>query len=270
MKYYLLFITLFIVTICKAELKVKIYYEQIDNGYNIYADNSEFCPVSIKLDFSTTNLDVDGGNNNIYVIEALTNKQLLTTLKVSKKGKGYKFTYNYLTNLGNHNEDSYDEDYPYYLPFKTSNTFKVHQGYNGAFSHKNENALDFTMPIGTEIVAIREGIVIEVVENNTKGCSEERCKKYNNFITIYHPDGTFANYSHLKQNGSKVKIGQKVVKGQLIGYSGNVGWSTGPHLHLEVYKQKITDRQTLKTKFKIEDGNRIEFLIEKNEYARNY
>ena len=70
MKKYLLLLILFMPAVCKAELKVKIYYEQIDNGYNIYADNSEFCPMSIKIDFSTKNLSIDGGNNNVYVVNA--------------------------------------------------------------------------------------------------------------------------------------------------------------------------------------------------------
>jgi len=99
---------------------------------------------------------------------------------------------------------------------------------------------------------------------------KEKCKKYNNLIIIYHPDGTFAEYTHIKHNGSKVKIGDKVSKGQLIGYSGNVGWSSGPHLHLVIFNQNLDNRETLKTKFKTGDGSIIEYLVEKEEYSRNY
>lgn len=270
MKNYLVVAFMLLASIGKAEQKVKIYYEQIQNGYNIFADNDEFCPVSIVIDFSLTNLKVDGGNQTIYVVKPQTKKQLLTTLKVAKNGKAYKFSYKYRTNYGNHNNDDYDEDYVYDLPYKTSNKFNVYQGYNGTFSHQNENSLDFTMPVGTEILAIREGVVIDVIEKNSKGCEKEECKKYNNFITIYHPDGTFAEYSHIKQNGSAVKVGDKVSKGQLIAHSGNVGWSTGPHLHLVVFKQKLEKRVTLKTKFKTGDGTKIEFLTEKEDYLRDY
>lgn len=270
MKNYLLLIFLFIITICKAENKVKIYYEKTDNGYNIYADNDEFCPVSIKIDFTVTNLNIEGGNNSIYIVESQKKNQMLTSLKVSNKKKAYKLSYKYWTNYGNHNVSKYDEYYEYNLPFKSSNKFKIYQGYNGTFSHRNENALDFTMPVGTELMAIREGIVIKVIEKNNKNCEKEECKKYNNLIIIYHPDGTFAKYTHIKQNGSKVKVGDKVSKGQLIGYSGNVGWTTGPHLHLVVYKQELNKSETLKTKFKTGDGTIIEYLIEKEEYSRNY
>jgi murein DD-endopeptidase MepM/ murein hydrolase activator NlpD len=270
MKNYLLLAFLLITSLCQAKHKVKIYFEQIGNGYNIYADNDEFCPVSIKIDFSVTNLNIDGGNNNVYVVNAKVKKHLLTSLKISKNVKAYKFSYKYWTNYGKHNNNEYDKDYIYNLPFKTSNKFKLFQGYNGTISHQNKNSLDFTMPVGTEIMAIREGVVIKVVEKNNKNCGKEECKKYNNLIIIYHSDGTFAEYTHIKLNGSKVKVGDQVSKGQLIGYSGNVGWSTGPHLHLVIFKQNIDNRETLKTKFKTGDGNTIEYLVEKEEYSRNY
>ena len=126
------------------------------------------------------------------------------------------------------------------------------------------------MPIGTKITAIRGGIVVKVVETNNKNCGKEVCKKYNNLIVIYHSDGTFAEYTHIKQNGSVVEVGDKIIKGQLIGYSGNVGWSTGPHLHLLVFLQRLNKRTTLKTKFLIGNGERKVYLKEKNEYSRNY
>lgn len=270
MKNYLLLAFLLIASLSKAAPKVKVYFEKVENGFKIYADNDEFSPVSIKIDFTVTNLNIDGGNNNVYVVDAKDKKQLLTTLKASKRGVAYKFTYKYQTNYGKHDNKEYAHDYIYDLPFKTSDKFVINQGYNGTFSHQNENSLDFTMPIGTEIMAVREGVVIKVIEKNNKNCEKEECKKYNNLIMIYHSDGTFAEYIHIKQNGSKVKVGDTVSKGQLIGYSGNVGWSTGPHLHLVIFNQNLDNRETLKTKFRTGDGSRTEYLVENKEYSRNY
>lgn len=266
----MLFIAFFIISFSQAQPNAKVYYEEFDNGYHIYADNEEYCPITIKIDFSTINLNGDNGNNNVYVVNSQEDKQLLTTLKVSNKKNSYKFSYEYQMSYGDLTKDDYDKNHRYYLPFKSSNKFNIHQGYNGSFSHQNENALDFTMPVGTEITAVREGIVVKVIDKNHRNCPEERCKKYNNLILIYHPDGTFAEYAHIKQNGSNVKIGEQVDQGQLIGYSGNVGWTTGPHLHLVIFKQKFTGRKTLKTKFKTGDGHKNEYLIENKTYSRNY
>ena len=113
MKNYLLLTFILITSLCKAEHNVKIYYEQIENGYNVYADNEEFCPVSIKIDFTVTNLNIDGGNNNVYVVNAKDKKQLLTSLTVSKKGKAYKFSYKYWSNYGIHNNKEYDKKETY-------------------------------------------------------------------------------------------------------------------------------------------------------------
>lgn len=189
----------------KAEETVKVYFEEVENGYNIYADNQEFCSVSLKVDFKNTNLEVAGGNHNIYLVEPLSEKQLLTKLTVSKKGRAYRLSFQSMTTLGDRKKETYDKDYVYNLPFTNSNSFEVYQGNNGNFSHRNTNALDFTMPVGTELAAIREGTVIKVVQKNNKHSAKKECQKYNNYIIVQHPDGSFAKYTHIKKKGSIVK-----------------------------------------------------------------
>jgi murein DD-endopeptidase MepM/ murein hydrolase activator NlpD len=270
MKYFLLLILLNTIVFCQAEPEIKIYFEKVEDSYEIYVDNLEYCPVSILIDFKLTNLRLEGTKNRPYLVNAKTNRYLISKLLIVQKAKPHKFSYNYIANVGDVSNNYYDKNFEYSLPYASTNSFKVSQGYNGSLSHQNQNALDFTMPIGTEVMAIRDGIVIEVVEENSKNCGNESCKKFNNYIIVYHKDGTFSEYTHLKKNGSKVKVGDKVTQGQLIGYSGNVGWSTGPHLHLVVYLQKLKERVTLKTKFKIDDGTSNVFLKEGDNYIREY
>ncbi|TAF48788.1 MAG: M23 family metallopeptidase, partial [Sphingobacteriia bacterium] len=95
--------------------------------------------------------------------------------------------------------------------------------------------LDFTMPEGTAVHAARSGVVIQLVDKNNQGCGNETCKNFNNYINILHDDGSIANYSHLQQNGVSCQLGQRVNAGDRIGWSGNTGWSTGPHLHFIVF-----------------------------------
>lgn len=253
-----------------SEHNVKVYYQQTPNGFKILADNDEFCPISIKIRFSLTNLKSAEGNNFIFVVPARNVAQHVTNLSAINENRPYEFKFETLTNYGDHYLNDFEEEFEYYLPFAKNESYNLWQGYNGSFSHQNENALDFTMPVGTEIFSARDGIVVAVVQNYNRSCDKKECAKFNNYILIYHTDGTFAEYSHIKQNGSVVKKGEAVKIGQLIGYSGNVGWSSGPHLHLEIFLQKLDKRTTLKTKFLIGKGEKAMLLTEKESYKREY
>ena len=130
-----------------------------------------------------------------------------------------------------------DPNAVYLLPYKHGTKHKVEQGYFGKFSHSSrygEYAIDFDMKVGTPILASRGGLVVETKDDsNIRGLSRSYAK-YGNYILIYHTDGTFARYLHLKLGGCIVKPGDRVIAGQTIGYSGNTGWSSGPHLHFQV------------------------------------
>ena len=85
---------------------------------------------------------------------------------------------------------------------------------------------------------------------------------------IYHSDGTFAEYTHIKNNGAEVNVGDQIKIGQFIGYSGDVGWATGPHLHFIVFFQRLKKRVTLKTKFLTQKGKPAISLVERQKYKR--
>jgi murein DD-endopeptidase MepM/ murein hydrolase activator NlpD len=56
-----------------------------------------------------------------------------------------------------------------------------------------------------------------------------------NWVLIQHDDGTLAEYAHLQPNGVTVAIGQRVRRGDVLGLSGNTGFSSVPHLHFSVH-----------------------------------
>lgn len=236
-----------------SQIKVKVYNEKVKGGFVVLADNEEYCPVSVKVDFKLDNLKSSNGNHKVFIIPARSKRNVITVLKSIKKGRygfKYKSKYNYSSYLG-----KIDTSYIYKLPFKVDNQFNISQGYFGNRTHIKTRALDFSLPIGTDIYAAREGVVISVVDHNTKTCYNKGCSKYNNLIIIYHNDGSFSEYVHIDTNTAKVKIGDKVLKGQFIAKSGNIGWSSGPHLHFSVYKHNFNKRIFYETKFKIyEDG----------------
>ncbi|MEE9439237.1 MAG: M23 family metallopeptidase, partial [Saprospiraceae bacterium] len=145
-------------------------------------------------------------------------------------------------------------------------SYRIDQGYNGRFSHHGDNALDFNLAIGDKVMAARGGTVVKLEQVNNKTCKSPSCKQYNNYLTIYHDDGTFADYVHLKYNGVLVNVGDHVKKGDLIAYSGNTGWSTGPHLHFMVYTYK-DGQNTIKTKFATHSKNAV-YLEEGKVYKK--
>jgi len=88
------------------------------------------------------------------------------------------------------------------------------------------NGMDYGMPIGTPILAAASGKVYAVGNNGRY--------QYGKYIAIKHDSNFFTLYAHL--SSQSVSVGSTVEKGDIIGYSGNTGYSTGAHLHFGVYQ----------------------------------
>lgn len=131
-------------------------------------------------------------------------------------------------------------DYVYTLPYSASEHYACTQAPYGKFSHgpgsQSENAVDFSMPEGTRVLASRPGKVVAFRDDSKVGGPTKDFMDKDNFVTIKHDDGTYATYVHLKPKGVLVKLGQAVTVGTAIGLSGSTGWATEPHLHFEVYR----------------------------------
>jgi murein DD-endopeptidase MepM/ murein hydrolase activator NlpD len=129
-----------------------------------------------------------------------------------------------------------DSSYVYDLPFEKGRSHLVVQGYFSHFSHKNRIAVDIKMKKGTKICAASDGVVIRMVENNTRGGWSKKNLPYANLIVIQHENGMRTGYWHLQHNGAWVKVGDMVRRGQVIGLSGRTGYSAFPHLHFMAWK----------------------------------
>lgn len=93
---------------------------------------------------------------------------------------------------------------------------------------KFHSGIDFSAQMGTEAYATGDGVVYDVEKGHWG---------YGNMVTIDHGFGYKTRYAHLQK--AAVRKGQKVKRGQLIGYIGNTGKTTGVHLHYEVLKNDV-------------------------------
>ncbi|CAN5451872.1 hypothetical protein BH20ACI1_BH20ACI1_18370 [soil metagenome] len=111
---------------------------------------------------------------------------------------------------------------------KTDASGKTHKG-DGS---QNNDYYAF----GQEIIAPANGIVTYMVDGIQDNKPGEMNKMYvpGNLVIIKHADGEYSLFAHFKQNSIRVKVGDKLTKGQTIGLCGNSGNSSEPHLHFQV------------------------------------
>jgi murein DD-endopeptidase MepM/ murein hydrolase activator NlpD len=131
--------------------------------------------------------------------------------------------------------------------------FRIHPilGYN-----QMHQGTDFAAPIGTPVMASGAGTV---EYSGWKG-------GYGKFISIRHSPVYQTNYAHLQDYAKGMRRGTKVQQGQVIGYLGSTGSSTGPHLHYEVVVNgRKENSQTLKlpSAAPLEGNNKNFFEIQK-------
>ena len=115
-------------------------------------------------------------------------------------------------------------------PVLDRDTISSHFGWRMINGKKEfHNGIDFAVPRGTSVLASDAGTVAAVYNDNTGGKQ----------LIIDHPGGFRSGYAHL--DGFAVKQGEQVAKGEIIGWSGDTGKTTGPNLHFT-----ITDRKGVK------------------------
>ena len=131
-------------------------------------------------------------------------------------------------------DDAYITQYFGNTKFATQNP----QLYNG----RGHNGIDLRAAPGTRIKAALSGTVIGEGDTDTV-C---RNASYGKWILIEHNNGLTTLYAHL--SNIKASIGQTVATGDVIGFSGNTGYSTGPHLHFTVYASQGVAVNQLKSR----------------------
>ena len=118
---------------------------------------------------------------------------------------------------------------PYILPWTVGHRYEARPHF--VRNDPPVYAMDVIMPIGTQILAMRAGLVIGVRESYVDG---DNTIGHENWVFVLHEDNSIGSYIHLTQMGALVEEGATVAQGSLIGLSGHTGESTQPHLHVDV------------------------------------
>lgn len=200
---------------------------------------------------SSSNLDLSApssGNsliapNDQTLLLALTPIDAASPVEVS-------FSYQYLYG---HPGTLHRPEAPYRLPYALDEAHPVSQAYPEVMTHASEanrHAVDFEMPIGTQVFAAREGVVIETADAFFGAGLDLAVDAVRaNFVRILHDDGTLALYGHLNGHSIRVLPGERVSRGQYIADSGNSGFSSGPHLHFVVQRNRAGAMESVPVRF---------------------
>lgn len=247
------------VRVADHEFQVKVVNRGTKQNPIFYAVNSYHGPVEVRMSFvQMSNVYADPEWPANYIVPG--NSDLyLATIKPRNRKRGWSMRYRIDSALGDPRAN-HQKDYPYALPFLANKRYLVSQAFNGEFSHQFDQSLyavDVAMPEGSQVLAARAGVVMDVANDFYGGGAKAKNLQRANFVRILHDDGSMAIYAHLQLESVKVAKGQRVEKQQLIGRSGSTGFSTGPHLHFAIQVNSGMKLVSVPFKWKNKNGEMV-------------
>jgi murein DD-endopeptidase MepM/ murein hydrolase activator NlpD len=221
--------------------EVKLFQRAAANGVLLIAQNTFFGPVQIAFRVHPIeNVSTDTKRSGLAVLPPRSQTDLVFVGK-SAENVDLRFDSEFQFVPGQPGAEHRPEQ-PYRLPYALSSSVRVSQAYPVVKTHgdpASQYAIDFVMPVGTDVFAARDGVVIEVASDFFEsGTDYEVDGPRANVVRVLHADGTMALYVHLNWNTIRVVPGQHVRRGEYLADSGNTGFTTGPHLHFVVQRNE--------------------------------
>ena len=205
--------------------EVLAHLQQTDDNLYRAIFNAEPLPVSYReggIGGLNRYKDLEGFDNSEVVIETASRLD-----KIRKRIYSQSKSFDALIALAKEKEEMV-RCIPAIMPISNRDLTRTASGY-GPRIHpyykiiKFHAGMDFTAPRGTEVYATGDGVISTIITSN---------RGYGNYIVIDHGFGYSSLYAHLDR--FNVRKGQKVQRGEVIGFVGNTGMSLAPHLHYEV------------------------------------
>ena len=221
--------------------EVKLLRRSTADGVTLYAQSTYFAPVQLGFRIKNAKNVATGTPREGLQMLPPRGEAKLVEVGSADKGSPLSFDYEYQFLPGDPTAE-HKPDGPYRLPYALASSFPVSQAYPDAVTHRDPSssyAVDFAMPIGTHVLAARGGTVIEVASDFYEaGVDAAVDGPRANVVRVLHDDGTMSLYGHLNWNSIRVVPGQHVQRGEYLADSGNTGFSTGPHLHFVVQRNR--------------------------------
>lgn len=236
----LLFQLLLLQSICFVSYgqdDIDVFYEGDSYGnYKFYCSNKYYCNYTVEIIFQEIS-NIKFRIQNPYKTDVRPGRNYLFTLEIENPNYNSTLKYNY-TYFKGCMKPKIDTSFNYLLPVgigKTTKPFKLEWLSINAQDPqpKDHYALGFTMKEGDTIFAARRGIVCEMRNSANLSLSNYSYSSEDNYIEIFHKDGSFGRYQVLKQ--SLVSPGQEVEAGDPIAIAGGEKYTSGSHVRFWVY-----------------------------------
>ncbi|MGD8729157.1 MAG: M23 family metallopeptidase [Gemmatimonadota bacterium] len=241
--------------------RVCVRHDDTRSGRSYTARNSEPVPVTVSLGFHTLENLVPVGMDQVEVVIPPRASAVLMRLRKVRPDGPVGAAARIQIDLGSSTNQA--DDFVYAVPFGGDEPRELVQGFNGSETHLGSMrySLDFAMPEGTPILAAREGQVLLVQDGFTEGGVDPALLERANLVVVAHSDGSMASYGHLHR-GVRVRVGQRVREGQLLGYSGHTGFAGQPHLHFHVGNRMLGEPgRTIPIEMRDGGGNRVDLTV---------